>query len=261
MTERLCSIDGCDKSVESRGWCNAHYQRWLRHGEPTAGGSYRNPGAICAVDNCDRVAQGRGYCDMHYKRVRKYGTTELPPKIKAERPPCSISGCVRPAKSRGWCETHYFRWYRTGNAGDAEILVKGLNSTGLCTHDDCSKPVKGMMLYCSMHLARNYRHGDMDTVKTPERKWGEENPNWVGEDVGYGGAHCRIYRARGNATEYPCVDCFDQAAQWSYRHGSERENTEWMDGKLVPYSPDPMDYDPRCVPCHKAFDLAHLRGA
>lgn len=31
----LCSIGGCGKpTVNVRGWCKAHYQRWYRHGDP-----------------------------------------------------------------------------------------------------------------------------------------------------------------------------------------------------------------------------------
>jgi len=29
---RICSVDGCDKPVLARGWCNAHYLSWHRHG-------------------------------------------------------------------------------------------------------------------------------------------------------------------------------------------------------------------------------------
>lgn len=32
-----CSIGGCGKQVVSRGWCEGHYKRWLRHRDPTAG--------------------------------------------------------------------------------------------------------------------------------------------------------------------------------------------------------------------------------
>jgi hypothetical protein len=39
---RICSIPDCGKSaVNSRGWCNAHYQRWWKHGDPTAGRTAR----------------------------------------------------------------------------------------------------------------------------------------------------------------------------------------------------------------------------
>lgn len=32
-----CSIPGCEKPVEARGWCNKHYWRWRRNGDPLAG--------------------------------------------------------------------------------------------------------------------------------------------------------------------------------------------------------------------------------
>lgn len=38
MAERTCSIDGCSIRARRRGWCGAHYQRWLRHGSPHVGG-------------------------------------------------------------------------------------------------------------------------------------------------------------------------------------------------------------------------------
>lgn len=37
MEERLCSMDGCGKPHEARGWCHAHYTRWRLHGDPLAG--------------------------------------------------------------------------------------------------------------------------------------------------------------------------------------------------------------------------------
>jgi len=30
----MCSIDGCSRTVEARGWCPAHYKRWFQHGDP-----------------------------------------------------------------------------------------------------------------------------------------------------------------------------------------------------------------------------------
>lgn len=34
---RLCKIDGCNKPHRARGWCNAHWERWNRHGDPLLG--------------------------------------------------------------------------------------------------------------------------------------------------------------------------------------------------------------------------------
>lgn len=34
MTERTCSILGCERLHEARGWCDTHYARWKRTGVP-----------------------------------------------------------------------------------------------------------------------------------------------------------------------------------------------------------------------------------
>ena len=33
---RNCTIDGCAKPREARGWCSKHYRRYQRHGDPLA---------------------------------------------------------------------------------------------------------------------------------------------------------------------------------------------------------------------------------
>jgi len=33
---RICSVDGCGKIAEKRGWCNMHYSRWRKHGDVNA---------------------------------------------------------------------------------------------------------------------------------------------------------------------------------------------------------------------------------
>lgn len=34
MPNNTCSVDGCEKSRRARGWCDTHYRRWRRNGEP-----------------------------------------------------------------------------------------------------------------------------------------------------------------------------------------------------------------------------------
>lgn len=35
-SDRICSIDGCCKPADKRGWCSAHYSAWRRNGDPAA---------------------------------------------------------------------------------------------------------------------------------------------------------------------------------------------------------------------------------
>lgn len=38
MNKGKCSIEGCNREAVTRGWCDPHYKRWMRHGDPLAGG-------------------------------------------------------------------------------------------------------------------------------------------------------------------------------------------------------------------------------
>lgn len=33
-TKKLCSVDGCNKTHYGRGWCQKHYSRWRKNGDP-----------------------------------------------------------------------------------------------------------------------------------------------------------------------------------------------------------------------------------
>lgn len=37
----LCSIEGCAKPAAARGWCNGHYIRWRRSGDPLGSATFR----------------------------------------------------------------------------------------------------------------------------------------------------------------------------------------------------------------------------
>jgi hypothetical protein len=69
-----CGIQGCTRSPRARGYCQAHYLRWLRHGDPLAGGPARNPcGSACSVPGCGRKPRGRGLCPVHHHRWLRHG--------------------------------------------------------------------------------------------------------------------------------------------------------------------------------------------
>lgn len=72
MAKGTCSIDGCEKLVECRGWCSLHYTRFRRHGDPEAGGPPKARTAIERFADMVRIvpcggcwewtgATGRGY--------------------------------------------------------------------------------------------------------------------------------------------------------------------------------------------------------
>lgn len=59
-TNRICSVDGCSKPASHRGWCNAHYKRWKRNGDPLGGHS--SPGEALAFLKDALVTAQPGEC-------------------------------------------------------------------------------------------------------------------------------------------------------------------------------------------------------
>lgn len=43
MNDSTCSIEGCVRCHKSRGFCHAHYQRYLKYGDPLGGARNRAP--------------------------------------------------------------------------------------------------------------------------------------------------------------------------------------------------------------------------
>jgi hypothetical protein len=106
---KVCSINGCGKPHKAHGWCNPHYRRWQRTGDPLG----RKPSLpkVCSIEDCESPMDARGWCNAHYLRWRKHGDPRWTPPL----PLCSIEGCGKPHHARGWCEMHYDRWERNGD--------------------------------------------------------------------------------------------------------------------------------------------------
>jgi hypothetical protein len=50
-----CSIDGCPDPVKGRGWCQVHYCRWYRSGDPMGAGRRRYGSGSLTFDGYIRV--------------------------------------------------------------------------------------------------------------------------------------------------------------------------------------------------------------
>jgi len=76
--KRKCSVDGCEGHGRTRGLCPVHYQRWVRHGDPTKGGPARKSkkASVCSVFDCNNLSVAHGLCATHYARLRRHGDTE-----------------------------------------------------------------------------------------------------------------------------------------------------------------------------------------
>lgn len=71
---KICSIEGCNDQVVARGWCNKHYQAWLRNGVPC---SIHAP-KLCITKHGERWKDIPGYEGIYQVsnlgRLRSYAT-------------------------------------------------------------------------------------------------------------------------------------------------------------------------------------------
>lgn len=150
---------------------------------------------------------------------------------------CSIEDCDRPQHGRGWCKVHYLRWYRIQHG--ARVVPES------CTVEGCDRPHLARDL-CSTHYKRWRKHGDVK-ADVPV----SDDQGWKGDAVGYKTLHDRLRRQRGKASDHACVDCGEQARDWSLVKSADAVR----DAKRgLRYSLRIEDYEPRCPPCHGRYD-------
>jgi hypothetical protein len=70
---RTCSVDGCTKKHEAKGYCDKHYQKYIKYGDPLGRHEYMKYSLSCSVKNCDKPYYALGYCQKHYERNMRYG--------------------------------------------------------------------------------------------------------------------------------------------------------------------------------------------
>lgn len=80
MTE-TCVISDCSKPRLARGWCEGHYRRWRRHGDPLGG---RHTRTGCRVGDCPNPHSSKGMCAMHYERWKRHGDPEWVPFVEVD---------------------------------------------------------------------------------------------------------------------------------------------------------------------------------
>lgn len=68
MTQRTCSVDGCERPSKARTWCTTHYARWKRNGAPIL-----RPKQYSSTCSCGEPAAARGFCLPCYLHARRHG--------------------------------------------------------------------------------------------------------------------------------------------------------------------------------------------
>ena len=106
-----CSVDDCDGLAYARGFCNMHWSRNHRLGDPGEAEARRTvyvPGQVCAVAGCERAPRWRQYCASHAKRLHKFGVSaeEVADILLSQNGRCAICRAKEPSGSGDWAIDH-----------------------------------------------------------------------------------------------------------------------------------------------------------
>lgn len=90
MSRPECKIDGCSRPSAGRGWCQMHWARWRKHGDPNIVLPKSRPRKyppVCSIEGCEQPHHAHGYCSSHATRFAKWGDPLAPPRKPTGRPP------------------------------------------------------------------------------------------------------------------------------------------------------------------------------
>ena len=172
---------------------------------------------------------------------------------------CSVDDCDKPVKRFGFCYGHYMKNWRYGTPTPTHrskvVSIVGARFGTLVVIERVGQQWRCV---CDCGESRTVNAGDLN-------RYGDKNTCGVigrhlPDDVSYRAVHDRVKRALGRAADFPCVDCGCDAKQWSYDRADDRERVQHgLSVNAIPYSTDLSRYQPRCIPCHKRFDLDAIR--
>jgi hypothetical protein len=177
-------------------------------------------------------------------------TTDMP------KPNCELPDCDKPRyQGHTMCGSHYMKWYRRGDPywtqpSRHDHTLKGQRFGSLIV--DTYIRNRGWQCRCDCGAIRVVKAGELNAGRATS--CGDARIHWRHDTVTYSSIHSRIRTDRGPARIHPCVSCGRRAAQWSYNHNDPDE----LSHDDMPYGTSPAYYSPRCVQCHKIFDLQHI---
>jgi HNH endonuclease len=260
-----CSVPGCDLPARTRGWCNAHYWRWTKHGDvqadkPLRTGFGRRPNLPCSVPGCAQPRAGHGFCRARLRRLETHDDVRADAPVQVytrgrKGGLCAVEGCDRAVRAREWCTVHYQRWQAYGDplgGGTFRSPVplprrekpSATARSTACAIADCQRP-RRCREWCSAHYMRWRTYGD-PLGGGPVRAVRGTGPTKWEKDQIRRAAKAKICQVSGETADYVAIIKGDPCSYC----GAPMEHVD----HIVPFSAGgPTDWEnlaPACARCN-----------
>lgn len=183
----VCKFDGCDNPGNvpgtAKGYCQKHYARVYKHGDPAVTLIEVGNDPVCTVDGCERPHRSRGMCMNHYNQW-----IEVQRRLSGA--PCEVLGCPKPVKCKGLCAGHYARKRKFGDV-QADVPFRN-DLPGDCSwcpdcktvklkteFSKCSTRSDGTAVYCKLCWNERVRTRYRGKIYASQKAWRVANPEKV----------------------------------------------------------------------------------
>ena len=111
---KICKVIGCTAISCGLGFCNKHYLRFKKYGDP----SITKYQEFCNQPGCNNKHSRWGLCDKHAMRVEKNGVPDLLPRSKI----CNEPNCSEDAFRNKKCNLHWNEQF--GSRSKCDLCLK-----------------------------------------------------------------------------------------------------------------------------------------
>ena len=118
-----------------------------------------------------------------------------------------------------------------------------------CSHKCYWKSLKGKLPASGCSYKKGHKrnvgvkYSEESRLKNKLARIGNKNWNWKGEKSLPCATHVWVTQHKGKASTHKCIDCSEQAREWSNKDHS--------------YKRILSDYSPRCQKCHRQYDIKY----
>lgn len=168
---------------------------------------------------------------------------------------CSVDNCAKPVKRNTYCYGHYMKNWRYGTpTPEWPSKYDNLVLRRYGTLVVLARRGESWLCKCDCGKYRVTRTGDLN--RTGAANTCGIAGQHLADAPSYAAAHARVKALYGPASSHECVGCGNPAKHWYYDHTDPNELHEsGLSSNPIAYSAHPSHYSPRCVPCHKRYDL------